>query len=246
MSKLASLAAVLPFAHLLGVRADAPKDTTDEATDVKSKKAKAAKDEDGEEQEDKDSPSKEKDNDGTKGKKAKAADEDKNPIGDDDDKDDATKGKKAKTEKSEETEDDDDVEEPKGKKAKAAKAEDDEADEGDANAARRAEKSRCASIVAAGVKLGSMGSIIHACSLAFDTDMTADAATQTLHAMAAHAGPGASNENPGVTKLTQRMAALKVDAVGADEDEPLAADNPKAIAQRIMAAAAKARPNLAT
>ena len=231
MSKLATLAAVLPFAHLLGVRA--AKDDADESEKkAKAKKAKAAEDEDGEEQEDRDSPAKNDDNDGKK--KSKAED---HPMGDDDDKDDSTKGKKAKAAEDESTEDDDDVEKKKTKKAKGARAEDDD-DEGDANA-KRAEKKRCAAILAEAIRLGSMGSVIQACSLAFDTDMPVEAATRTLVAVAGATGVEAPKT--GAQRLQERMDSFKAPNVG-PAAEQVDASSPQAIAQQILAAASKARP----
>lgn len=171
--------------------------------------------------------------------------------GDDPDKDDDTQGKKAKGKKAENDEDDKDdgdggakgegddpdKDDAKGRKAKRA---DDDSDDPDAEddddkatskqAIVAQERARCAQIVAHGFKAGSPE---QACVFAFDTSMSADAAISAINAAGVVGGKGGS--------FKDRMAAAKVQNVGAGGGDDLPADV-SPVAQQIIAAAARAQP----
>jgi len=124
------------------------------------------------------------------------------------------------------------------KKAKGEKADDDaSADEGseEAKAARQIERARCAKIIAHGIKNGCVN---QAGVFAFDTSMSVSQAIGALSASKLDGGA----KGPG---LGQRMAGVNVVKVGADApashdpSDPQAAA--KAVADRIIASAAKAR-----
>ena len=194
------LAAVVPFAHLLGIRAESETDDTGE--EKKKDEAKSAK----------------------WAKEAETDDERKQKDGESDD--DYAK----RMEKMDEEDD---------KKAKGEKAEDDDAsaDEGseEAKAARQVERARCAKIIAHGIKNGCVN---QAGVFAFDTTMSVNQAIGALSASKLDGGA----KGPG---LGQRMATVGVVRVGADApashdpSDPQAAS--KAMADRIIASAAKAR-----
>lgn len=206
------LSAAMPFAQLLGFHPRA-----DEGDDEdKSKRAKGEGDE----------PDKDDD---TQGKKAKG----KKAENDEDDKDDGDGGAKgAKGEG-----DDQDKGDAKGRKAKRA---DDDSDDPDAEddddkatskqAIVSQERARCAQIVAHGFKAGSPE---QACVFAFDTSMSADAAISAINAAGVVGGKGGS--------FKDRMAAAKVQNVGAGGGDDLPADV-SPVAQQIIAAAARAQP----
>ena len=206
------LSAAMPFAQLLGFHPRA-----DEGDDEdKSKRARGEGDE----------PDKDAD---TQGKKAKG----KKAENDEDDKDDDDSGAKGAKGEGDDPEKDD----AKGRKAKRA---DDDSDDPDAedddeeSASRQAivsqERARCAQIVAHGFKAGSPE---QACVFAFDTGMSADAAISAINAAGVVGGKGGS--------FKDRMAAAKVQNVGAGGGEDLPA-NVSPVAQQIIAAAARAQP----
>lgn len=205
------LSAAMPFAQLLGFHPRA-----DEGDDEdKSRRAKGEGDEP------------DKDEDDPKGRKAKGnrAEDDK----DDDDVDDGDLD--AKGAKGEDDETDKDA---KGKKAKRAEDDKDdpeaEDDDDQAQAIVSQERARCAQIVAHGFKAGSPE---QACVFAFDTNMSAAAAISAINAAGAVGGKGGS--------FKDRMAAAKVQNVGAGGGDDLPADV-SPVAQQIIAAAARAQP----
>jgi hypothetical protein len=170
--------------------------------------------------------------------------------GDEPDKDDDTQGKKAKGKKAENDEDDKDdgdggakgakgegddpdKDDAKGRKAKSAD-DDPDAEDDDESASKQAivsqERARCAQIVAHGFKAGSPE---QACVFAFDTSMSADAAISAINAAGVVGGKGGS--------FKDRMAAAKVQNVGAGGGDDLPADV-SPVAQQIIAAAARAQP----
>lgn len=171
--------------------------------------------------------------------------------GDVPDKDDDTQGKKAKGKKAENDEDDKDdddggakgegddpdKDDAKGRKAKRADddsddpdAEDDDEETASKQAIVSQERARCAQIVAHGFKAGSPE---QACVFAFDTGMSADAAISAINAAGAVGGKGGN--------FKDRMAAAKVQNVGAGGGDDLPADV-SPVAQQIIAAAARAQP----
>lgn len=172
--------------------------------------------------------------------------------GDEPDKDDDTQGKKAKGKKAEDDKEDDgdkdakgakvedDDQDKEGAKGRKAKRADDDSDDSDAEdddeetASKQAivsqERARCAQIVAHGFKAGSPE---QACVFAFDTGMSADAAISAINAAGVVGGKGGS--------FKDRMAAAKVQNVGAGGGDDLPADV-SPVAQQIIAAAARAQP----
>jgi hypothetical protein len=89
---------------------------------------------------------------------------------------------------------------------------------GRAGAARQRERVRCAAIVAEGIKLGS---VKQACSLAFDTKMTAAQAISVLSAAAADRADGASSAAAAAPaprrgpSIDERMAKVVTPIIGA-------------------------------
>jgi hypothetical protein len=171
--------------------------------------------------------------------------------GDEPDKDDDTQDKKAKGKKAENDEDDKDdddgrakgangegddpdKDDAKGRKAKRADDDSDAEDDDEETASKQAivsqERARCAQIVAHGFKAGSPE---QACVFAFDTGMSADAAISAINAAGVVGGKGGS--------FKDRMAAAKVQNVGAGGGDDLPADV-SPVAQQIIAAAARAQP----
>jgi len=171
--------------------------------------------------------------------------------GDEPDRDDDTQGKKAKGKKAENDEDDKDdddgrakgangegddpdKDDAKGRKAKRADDDSDAEDDDEETASKQAivsqERARCAQIVAHGFKAGSPE---QACVFAFDTGMSADAAISAINAAGVVGGKGGS--------FKDRMAAAKVQNVGAGGGDDLPADV-SPVAQQIIAAAARAQP----
>ena len=206
------LSAAMPFAQLLGFHPRA-----DEGDDEdKSKRAKGEGDE----------PDKDDDTQGKKDK-GKKAENDK------DDGDGGAKGAKGEG-------DDPDKDDAKGRKAKRADDDSDDSDDPDAEdddgkatskqAIVSQERARCAQIVAHGFKAGSPE---QACVFAFDTSMSADAAISAINAAGVVGGKGGS--------FKDRMAAAKVQNVGAGGGDDLPADV-SPVAQQIIAAAARAQP----
>lgn len=206
------LSAAMPFAQLLGFHPRA-----DEGDDEdKTKRAKGEGDE----------PDKDDD---TQGKKAKG----KNAENDEDDKDDDDGGAKGAKGDG----DDRDKDDAKGRKAKRADddsddvdAEDDDDEPTSKQAVVSQERARCAQIVAHGFKAGSPE---QACVFAFDTNMSAAAAISAINAAGVVGGKGGS--------FKDRMAAAKVQNVGAGGGNDLPADV-SPVAQQIIAAAARAQP----
>lgn len=109
---------------------------------------------------------------------------------------------------------------------------------GRAGAARQRERVRCAAIVAEGIKLGS---IKQACSLAFDTKMTAAQAISVLEASAADRKESASAAVPAAPRrgpsIDERMAKVVTPNPGASGP---AAPEPT-LAEKILAAGKKRR-----
>ncbi|GJG92843.1 hypothetical protein [Cupriavidus pauculus] len=101
---------------------------------------------------------------------------------------------------------------------------------GRAMGARQRERARCAAIVAAGIKAGAVN---QACVFAFDTSMTSKQAIAAL-------GASALDKPKGRSGLADRMASVKVKTV-TPQGEALPVSDAKAIADRAIAAAARAR-----
>ncbi len=209
------MTAAATFAHLLGFAKHA-----DEGDDEKDK-ARRAEEDDGDD--DKEDP---------KGRKAKRAEED--DLEDDED------DKKARKAKGEKDDPDDKSDDPKGRKAKRAEDDDDESevedndDQDDPKSSKAAvakERARCAQIMAHGLKSGNAE---QAGVFAFDTNMPAAAAISALNAAGSVSGRG--------SKLKDRMAAADVPNVGAGGDGGVESSNMSPIAQKIIAAAARAKP----
>lgn len=207
------MTAAASFAHLLGFAKRA-----DEGDDEKDKARRAEEDGD---DDDKDDP---------KGRKAKRAEED-----DLEDDEDDKKARKAKGE----GDDPDDKDNAKGRKAKRdededdpdAKDEDDQDDPKSSKAAVAKERARCAQIMAHGLKSGNAE---QAGVFAFDTNMTATAAINALNAAGSVSSRGGN--------LKDRMAAANVTNVGAGGDGGGESSSLSPIAQKIIAAAARAKP----
>lgn len=208
------MTAAATFAHLLGFAKHA-----EEGDDEKDKARRA---EDGGDDDDKDDP---------KGRKAKRAEDD-----DLEDDDDDKKARKAKGE----GDDPDDKDDPKGRKAKRADGDDDDPDAEDdddqdspksSKAAVAKERARCAQIMAHGLKSGNAE---QAGVFAFDTNMSAASAISALNAAGSVSGRGGN--------LKERMAAARVPNAGAGGDGGVESSNMSPIAQKIIAAAARAKP----
>ena len=209
------MTAAATFAHLLGFAKHA-----DEGDDEKDK-ARRAEEDDGDD--DKDDP---------KGRKAKRAEED--DIEDDED------DKKARKAKGEGDDSDDKDDDPKGRKAKRVEGDDDDPDAEDdddqdspksSKAAVAKERARCAQIMAHGLKSGNAE---QAGVFAFDTNMSAASAISALNAAGSVSGRGGN--------LKDRMAAANVTNVGAGGDGGVESSSMSPIAQKIIAAAARAKP----
>lgn len=176
-----------------------------------------------------------------------ALDEKRLEDGDESEDNEARKAKKAKKAKKaegddnasdldgkdldDEEDDDEDEDETDGKKSKKAKkAEDDESDaKASFKRGRLAERERCATIFAsrAGVLRPDM-----AAEVAFNSSLSVEQATAFLDKAVAKL------EAP---KLAERMAAVQVPNPGSEGGERLDPNDPKALAQMAIAAAAKAR-----
>lgn len=142
---------------------------------------------------------------------------------------------KAADEERKEGETDEEYEKRTGKKAKKAEGDDDEADaeedEKKEKAVRANERARCAAIFAC-AEAGTRPDM--AAHLAFQTDMSAQAAVEMLRVSAAGA--------PRKTALAERMAQEQAPNVGSEGGEAAAdANSAKAIAARIIASAAAVR-----
>ena len=149
---------------------------------------------------------------------------------------------KAEDEKPEDKDSDD------KKDSKAEGKDDDESDDDDekkekAKAGVPAERVRCKAIVAHGVKLsvaagGDLAPVIDACMLAFDTDVSAEAA---IASMSARADVAATLPRKATGQaLDQRMGAEPVPIVKPEAGK-VDSNDPKAIALTVIAAAKKAR-----
>lgn len=206
-----TIAAVAPFAHLLGLA-----HAEDDDTARKGKRAKGA------EEDDKDEKDKTDEDDNAKGKRAEGDDkDDKSAKAEDDkEKDDDTNAKKAKSKAEDDEEDgeadeDDSDDEMRGKGAAAA--------------ARRRERARCKAIFscdAAGIRPDV------AATLAFNTQMGRREAIAVLTSTAAGSQPRSG--------LADRMAAVNVPQAGAEGGADLPAGMGK-VAAAIVAAGEKAR-----
>ncbi len=199
----AIMAAVSPFAHLLGVAAEKEDDDDKEkAKDDEAKRAEWAK---------------------------KAETDDARKQG----KDESDEDYAERMEEMDEEEDED----KKGKKSKRAET-DDDGDEGledeseEKKAVRRSERTRCAKIIAHGIKTGS---VRQAGIFAFDTSMTVAAAIAALDA------GKLDNEAGKRGGLKERMAAVGISSVGPGAGEAPDASSPKAVAAMIIEAGRKAR-----
>lgn len=189
------------FAHLIGLatRAASPK----KKTAAKGSRAASPVEEDPTDQQyaDGDGPDEDAEDDDEADPKAKKAKSARADDGDDDGADDA------------DAEDDDETE-PKTKKAKGARAESDDdsdgadaEDEDDAPKAVRADRKRCAAIIAYGV---ANGCIEQAGTLAFNTNMGKSAAITVLQAGASRGGKNAQGS------LGRRMASVSVPNAGVE------------------------------
>lgn len=193
MTMRSKLAAAMPFAHLMGLA------TAQGRAKGKVTGRRAEEDDDREAEEEEDAEPKSRK---AKGKGGRAEDDDAKPDAEGDDPD-------AKDDEDE----DEDEDPPKSRKAKgkrAAEDEDDERAEEDDTAARRAVKAdrqRCAAIVAHGF---ANGCAEQACVFAFDTNMSKSAAINALTA-----GSKAGGKAKG-SSLAERMDAARVKPVGSD------------------------------
>lgn len=220
MSLKKKLAATVPFASLLGIRAESEDDTVrEDDDDMKAKKAEWAK----KAETDDERKQRDDESDGEYVSRMEAMDDEEKKSNDEDGDDaDAKKANKAKRAEHEEPDGDEGME-----------SEDD-----DAKAARARERARCARIIAHGIKLGRVS---QAGVFAFDTSLTAKQAISALNA----AGIDAESAPRATSGLASRMATLNVPKPGVDGVQAPDASDPKVAAKltadRIIAAAAKAR-----
>ncbi len=203
--KLSKIAGAMSFAHLLGLASAKAEDDQDKKDD---EKAKRADEEDGDAQREDES-----DEDYAKRMEDKKKDdEDEKAEGDDPEKKDDEEG-------------DDDEKDVK----KSKRAQDDEKDD---EKVSKAERARCAEIIAHGV---AHGCVRQAGVFAFDTSMTAAQAIKALQA-SAQDGPARPNG------LRDRMSAVRIPNVGADGGASAADPNdPKSKALAIVEAGKKRR-----
>lgn len=162
-------------------------------------------------------------------------------------KDEDTKAEGDEDEAKAEDDKPDDKDSDDKKDSKAEGQEDDESDDDEkkekAKAGVPAERVRCKAIVAHGVKLsvaagGDLAPVIDACMLAFDTDVSAEAA---IGSMSARADVAAALPRKATGQaLDQRMGAEPV-PIAKPEAGKVDANDPKAIALTVIAAAKKAR-----
>jgi hypothetical protein len=179
------------------------------------------------------------------GKSAAAKAEDDDKKRDDESEEDYAKRMEDKEEKekaAKKAEDDKKKEDAKGAGAddddddSDMKAEDDEDDgedkkrEGRAKGARERERVRCAAIVMAGINAGS---VKQACVFSFDTNLSTKQAIAAL-------GAGQLDKPQGRAGLASRMSAIQTPIAVSEVNAP-DASSPKAIADRAIAAAARAR-----
>lgn len=164
---------------------------------------------------------------------------------------------KAESEEDEAKAEDDKPEDKDDEKKESKKAEgkdDDESDDDEKkekaatatlqpSAGTPAERQRCKAIVAHGVKMavaagGDLAPVVDACMLAFDTDVSADAA---IASMSARADVAATLPRKATGQaLDQRMGAEQV-PIAKPEAGRVDASDPKAIASMVIASAKKAR-----
>lgn len=142
--------------------------------------------------------------------------------------DDKDKAEEEDEEAAEEEGDDKD----KAEDEEAAEGEDDDKDDDKEAKATRAERRRCARIIAHGIKIGA---VEQAGVLAFDSDLPAKAAISTLDALAG-SQPGAKARG----NLANRMSTVKTPTVGQDGAAAPGADTPQGLAARMVGAYQKA------
>ena len=184
MSKLAKSLAAVPFAHLLGIGARAESEDGDNKDREEKEKEWAVKAES--------DPEREREEDESDAEYAARMEE----------MDEAEEREKS------DEEDEEDEDEKKGHAKSKARA-DDDGDDADAEGeddkkheARRAERARCARIIAAGIKVGA---VHQACVFAFDTGMSSRAAVAALQVSKLDAKGG----------LAGRMASTSLPTLGA-------------------------------
>lgn len=175
---------------------------------------------------------------------AKAEDDDKKQRDDESDEDFA---KRMEEDDEKEKEDKKAEDEKKDKEAKGGRADDDDDDtdmkaedddddeedkkrEGRAKGARERERVRCAAIVMAGIN---SGAVKQACVFAFDTSLSTKQAVAAL-------GAGQLDKPQGRSGLANRMASVNT-PIAVSQPEAPAVSSAKAIADRAIAAAARAR-----
>lgn len=231
MTVRTKLAAAMPFAHLLGIRAE-----DDEGR--KGKRARRAEDDERDDDEarraeEDEREEEEEDRDGKKGKRARRAEKEDDEGGDDGDEA-GKKGKRAEKDEDEGEENEDDEDGKKGKRARRAEEDDDEDEmrgSGSRAAARRRERARCKAIFS----VAAAGTHPHvAANLAFNTDMPRAQAIAVLESIAA------TEPTRRGASLADRMAAAPVPRVGADGGSSVPAGMSKTAAA-IVAAAEKAQ-----
>lgn len=163
---------------------------------------------------------------------AKAESEEEDAKAEDDkpeDKDDEKKESKAEGKEDDETDDE------KKEKAAAATLK--------PIAGTPAERQRCKAIVAHGVKMsvaagGDLAPVIDACMLAFDTDVSAEAA---IGSMSARADVAAALPRKATGQALDARMGAEVVPIAKPEAGRVDANDPKAIALTVIAAAKKAR-----
>ena len=174
----------------------------------------------------------------------------------DEEKDKEKKDDDAKAESEEEdAKAEDDKPEDKDDEKKESKAEGKEDDETDDEkkekaaatlkpiAGTPAERQRCKAIVAHGVKMsvaagGDLAPVIDACMLAFDTDVSAEAA---IGSMSARADVAAALPRKATGQALDARMGAEVVPIAKPEAGRVDANDPKAIALTVIAAAKKAR-----
>ncbi len=130
--------------------------------------------------------------------------------------------------------------------AKKAESEDDESDDDEKKEKAKAdagERQRCKAIVAHGVKMsvaagGDLAPVIDACMLAFDTDVSAEAA---IASMSARADVAATLPRKATGQALETRMGAEAVPIAKPEAGKVDASDPKAIALTVIAAAKKAR-----
>lgn len=213
MSKLTKLASAMPFAHYLGLAAaSAPQGAAAEDDERKQREGESD-----------DDYAKRMDEMDDEEEAARKAEEEKEAARK------AEEEKEAARKAAEEEDDDADAEEEDKKedKEEGKRA-------GRAKGARQRERIRCAKILAAGVKGGRVN---QACVFAFDSNLTAAAAVAALGA----ADLDAPKQQARGSRLGDRMSAIQTPNPGANSGAAPSADTSKALADRIVAVAARVR-----